>query len=208
MKLEEALGHVPLIAILRGIRPEEIIDTAEALLDAGIRVVEVPLNSPSPLESIRILASQFKGSLVAGAGTVLSPEDVEAVAQVGGEIIVSPHADMRVIARAIELGCTPFPGIFTPTEAFTAISAGARFLKLFPASTGGPAHLRAMKAILPSDVRVYAVGGVGPDAMESWREAGAAGFGLGSELYRPGQAPEITREKAQLAAQKALSAKA
>lgn len=208
MNLEDAVRELPLVAILRGITPDEIVATADALLDAGIKVVEVPLNSPSAIESISKLSNAFRNRLITGAGTVLSASEVDEVANAGGEIIVSPHADQRVIARAIERGCTPFPGVFTPTEAFSAIEAGARYLKLFPASTGGPAHLRAMKAILPRDIRVFAVGGVGPDDMLTWREAGAAGFGLGSDLYRPGQSADLTRSKAQKAVQGAIRAMA
>lgn len=195
MTLEDALAEVPVIAILRGVRPDEIDAHAEALHAAGVRVVEVPLNSPDPLASIARLAA-WKGRLVFGAGTVLSPERVDAVAEAGGEIIVSPNTDAAVIRRAVERGLPPLPGFATATEAFTAVGAGARHLKLFPASSMGSAHLKALKAVLPPEVQVHAVGGVGPAAFAEWRAAGAAGFGLGSEVYKLGQSPAETAAKA------------
>lgn len=198
MTLEDALAETPIVAILRGVRPDEVLGVAEALFAEGVRVVEVPLNSPDPLDSIRRLAA-FKGRMVFGAGTVLTPERVDAVAEAGGEIIVSPNTDPLVIRRALERGLPPLPGFATPSEAFAACAAGARHLKLFPASTYGPAHVKAVKAVLPHDAQVHAVGGVGPAAMAEWREAGVAGFGLGSELYKAGQTPEETTAKAKLA---------
>ncbi|MDP8917041.1 MAG: 2-dehydro-3-deoxy-6-phosphogalactonate aldolase [Pseudomonadota bacterium] len=196
MTLEDALAETPVIAILRGVRPEEIEAHAEALHAAGVRVVEAPLNSPAPLDSIRRLCA-WRGRLVCGAGTVLTPERVDAVAEAGGEIIVAPNTDPAVITRAVERGLPALPGFATATEAFTAIAAGARHLKLFPASSMGSAHLKALKAVLPPEVQVHAVGGVGPAAFAEWRAAGAAGFGLGSELYKPGQTPAETTAKAQ-----------
>jgi 2-dehydro-3-deoxyphosphogalactonate aldolase len=196
MTLDEAFADTPLVAILRGLEPAQAVETGMALVEAGIRVIEVPLNSPSPLASISLLASEFGAQIVCGAGTVLRPEDVDAVAAAGGQIVVSPNSDTRVIGRTLALGLEPFPGFFTPTEAFAAIEAGATRLKLFPAATGGPAHLRAMKAVLPARAHVFAVGGVRPNDMAAWRAAGAAGFGLGSELYRPGQAADLTLDKA------------
>jgi 2-dehydro-3-deoxyphosphogalactonate aldolase len=190
--LDEAIAELPLIAILRGVRPHEVESIAESLLDAGIRGVEVPLNSPDPLDSIARLARAFAGRMACGAGTVLHAGEVDAVADAGGRIIVSPNTSAPVIARAVALGLDPAPGFATATEGFEAIAAGARHLKLFPAITYGPAHLRQLKAVLPSDVVVWAVGGVGPDAFNAWWSAGARAFGVGSDLYRPGQSPEET----------------
>ncbi|MCR5876123.1 2-dehydro-3-deoxy-6-phosphogalactonate aldolase [Phenylobacterium sp. J426] len=196
MKLEAALAEAPVVAIVRGVRPDEILDHAQALFEAGVRGVEVPLNSPEPLDSIRALAETFADRMAVGAGTVLTPERVEAVAEAGGRIIVSPNTQPEVIRRAVELGLDPAPGFATATEAFTAIEAGARHLKLFPAVTYGPAHLKQLKAVLPADVTVWAVGGVGPDGMADWWAAGARAFGLGGELYKAGQSPAETAEKA------------
>lgn len=197
MTLAEALAACPLVAILRGVTPDEVLDHAEALYAAGIRVIEIPLNSPDPLISIARLAAAFSGRAVCGAGTVLAPGQVDAVAQAGGQLIVSPDTDGSVIQRTVELDLASVPGFATATEAFAAVAAGARHLKLFPASTYGPGHLRQLRAILPDDVAVLAVGGVTPDNMLDWWRAGAEGFGLGpSTLYRPGQSPAETAEKA------------
>ncbi|MBW3617713.1 MAG: 2-dehydro-3-deoxy-6-phosphogalactonate aldolase [Proteobacteria bacterium] len=206
MTLEDALAETPIVAILRGVKPEEVEGVAEALHAAGVRVVEVPLNSPDPLDSIGRLA-RFQGRLVWGAGTVLSPERVDAVAEAGGRIVVSPNTDPAVIRRTLERGMVPLPGFATASEGFAAYAAGARHLKLFPASTYGAGHVKALKAVLPRDARVHAVGGVGPAVMREWREAGADGFGLGSELYKPGWTPEQVSERAAAAvrAAKALA---
>ena len=196
MNLDAALLQCPVVAIVRGVRPEEVLDHAEALYDAGVRGIEVPLNSPDPLKSVRLLADAFGARMVVGAGTVLTPAQVEAVAEAGGRIIVSPNTAPPVIARAIALGLDPVPGFATATEAFAAIAAGARHLKLFPAATYGPGHLRQLKAVLPPDVVVWAVGGVGPANMAEWWPAGACAFGLGGELYRAGQSIAETVSKA------------
>lgn len=196
LSLDDALAECPVVAIIRGVRPDEILDHAEALYAAGVRGVEVPLNSPDPLDSIRKLAAAWGERMVVGAGTVLSAASVEAVAGVGGRIIVSPNTAADVISRAVELGLDPAPGFSTPTEAFVALEAGARHLKLFPAVTYGPAHVKQIKAVLPPQAVVWAVGGVGPAQMAEWWAAGARAFGLGGELYRPGQAPAETAEKA------------
>ena len=196
MKLDAALLECPVVAIVRGVRPEEVLDHAEALYDAGVRGVEVPLNSPDPLKSVRLLADAFGARMVVGAGTVLTPDQVEAVDNAGGRIIVSPNTAPVVIARAIALGLDPVPGFATATEAFAAIAAGARHLKLFPAATYGPGHLRQLKAVLPPDVVVWAVGGVGPANIAEWWAAGARAFGLGGELYRVGQSIAETVSKA------------
>jgi 2-dehydro-3-deoxyphosphogalactonate aldolase len=186
MTLDEALQHCGLIAILRGVAPADSVAVAEALFEAGFRVVEVPLNSPQPFESIRHIREAFAGRLVCGAGTVLEPEDVDKLAAVKGQIAVAPDCNPAVIARALKLAIAPFPGVFTPSEAFAAIRAGARHLKLFPAEVAGPATIKAWRAVLPKEVRLYAVGGVTPDNMRDWLAAGTAGFGIGSSLYKPG----------------------
>lgn len=206
MTLDEALGEVAVVAILRGVRPEEVLDIAEALRAAGVRVVEVPLNSPQPLHSIQRLVQAQRGRMVCGAGTVLSVEDVEAVATAGAEIAVSPNTRSDVIRRTIERRMTPMPGFASATEAFEAYAAGARRLKLFPAVSYGSAHVRQLKAVLPKDASVLAVGGVGASAMAEWRAAGTDGFGIGTEIYRPGQSAEDTFERAKVLVEAARAA--
>ena len=196
MNLDAALLECPVVAIVRGVRPDEVLDHAAALYEAGVRGIEAPLNSPNPLESVRLLAEAFGARMVVGAGTVLTVNQVEDVAAAGGRLIVSPNTVPQVIARAVALGLDPAPGFATATEAFAAIAAGARHLKLFPAATYGPGHLRQLKAVLPGDVVVWAVGGVGPDNMAEWWAAGARAFGLGGELYRAGQSVAETAAKA------------
>ena len=203
MKLETALRECPVVAIVRGIRPEEALAHVEALYGAGFRGVEVPLNSPEPLESIARIAEVFGTRMVVGAGTVLSVEQVDAVAAAGGRLIVSPNTRAEVIARAVALGLDPAPGFATATEAFAAREAGARHLKLFPANTYGPGHLKQLTAVLPAEAVVWAVGGIGPDSLAEWWAAGARAFGLGGELYRPGQAPEVTAVNARSVVQAA-----
>jgi 2-dehydro-3-deoxyphosphogalactonate aldolase len=196
MTLEDALAECPVVAIIRGVRPEEALDHAQALYAAGVRGVEVPLNSPDPIASIRRVAEAWGERMVVGGGTVLSADRVDEVAQAGGHIIVAPNTEPEVIRRAVALGLDPAPGFATATEAFTALQAGARNLKLFPAVTYGPAHLKQLKAVLPPEAVVWAVGGVGPDSMAEWWQAGARAFGLGAELYRAGQSVADTAEKA------------
>ncbi|OXE35149.1 MAG: 2-dehydro-3-deoxy-6-phosphogalactonate aldolase [Phenylobacterium zucineum] len=196
MTLDEALNHCPIIAILRGVRPDEVLSHAEILFDAGIRAIEVPLNSPDPLDSIATLATTFRDRCICGAGTVLTPAEVKSVADAGGKLIVSPNTDESVIAKTLELGLWSAPGIGTPTEAFTAVRQGSRHLKLFPAVSYGPNHIKQLRAVLPVDVVILAVGGIGPADIETWWQAGARGFGLGSEIYKAGQSPEETRLKA------------
>ena len=196
MRLDEALAHCPVVAILRGVRPEEVVDHAKALYDAGIRAVEVPLNSPDPLASIAQLVAASGSAMACGAGTVLTVAEVEAVQGAGATFVVSPNTDPAVIARAVALWMDAAPGFATATEAFAALTAGARHLKLFPASTYSPSHLRQLRAVLPPLIPVLAVGGVTPETFADWRAAGAGGFGLGSELYKPGQSPAETRAKA------------
>lgn len=175
-------------AILRGIRPDEVLDVAAELVTRGVHAIEVPLNSPDPLDSIARLAATFGDRCLCGAGTVLDAAQVEQVHAAGARLLVAPNADAAVIARALALGLTPMPGFATATEAFAAIAAGARELKLFPASSYGPAHLRALRAVLPAGVRVHAVGGVDEASAAAWLAAGVDGFGLGSTVYRPGMA--------------------
>ena len=186
----------PIVAILRGVKPDEVVDIAAALVGAGVGAIEVPLNSPDPLESIRRLCEAFGDQALCGAGTVLTTDAVEAVAKAGGKLIVTPNTDPAVIAHAVTLGLTVMPGFATPTEAFAAIKAGARALKLFPAGTFGPGHVKAVKDVLPRDVAVYAVGGVGAGNLEAWRAAGVDGIGVGGELYRPGDRPADVAERA------------
>ena len=186
MTFEDAIADCGVIAILRGVTPDEVVGVVGALHEAGIRVVEVPLNSPDPFASIERLAKNFSGDMVCGAGTVLDPGDVDRLKSSGGSICVSPDCNPAVIARAIELGIEPLPGVYTPTEAFAAIRAGARHLKLFPAEVAGPQAIKAWRAVLPRPVKIYAVGAVTPANMQSWIEAGAVGFGIGSNIYKPG----------------------
>lgn len=187
MIFDDAISQCAIIAVLRGIAPDEAKPVATALHGAGIRVVEVTLNSPEPYQSIQTLAAAFKDRLAIGAGTVLSEADVNLVRAHGGTLAVAPDCNPAVIARALALGLEPVPGVFTPTEAFAAIRAGARHLKYFPAEAAAPAALRAWRAVLPPAVKVYAVGGVTPETMAPWLAAGASGFGIGSNLYKPGK---------------------
>lgn len=194
-------GILPLIAILRGIQPAEVLEVAAALHEAGIGAIEVPLNSPSPLESIARLAGRFGDRCLCGAGTVLRPAEVDAVHAAGGRLIVTPNTAPAVIARAVALGLPVMPGFATATEAFAALGAGAGMLKLFPALTHGPAHLQALRAVLPAAVPVFAVGGVGTANLAPWRLAGCAGLGVGGDLYRPGHpAGEVHRRALALVA--------
>lgn len=183
---DAAFARCPLVAILRGVKPDEVVAIGEALVDAGFSLIEVPLNSPDPLESISRLANVLRGRAVIGAGTVLNTASVAAVEQAGGILIIAPNADVAVIAEAARRGLIAIPGIATPTEAFAALNAGAAALKLFPAEAFEPAVIKAMRAVLPADVRILPVGGIAPDTMAPWSVCGATGFGLGSALYKPG----------------------
>jgi 2-dehydro-3-deoxyphosphogalactonate aldolase len=185
-EFDAAFARCPLIAILRGVTPGEVVAVGEALFDAGFRLIEVPLNSPDPLESIVRLAKALANRAVIGAGTVLRPAEVSAVRTVGGTLIVSPNTNVEVIAATAKAGLVSLPGCATASEAFAALDAGATALKLFPAEGASPAVLKAMRAVLPRGVRLLPVGGITPGNMAPWREAGAAGFGIGSALYSPG----------------------
>ena len=186
----------PLVAIIRGVTPEEAEVIAGALYEGGIRIIEVPLNSPEPLKSIRIIAQACGDRALLGAGTVLDPGDVAKVAQAGGRLIVSPNTNTAVIEATVAAGMVSSPGYFTPSEAFAAIRAGAHSIKLFPAEAASPAVVKSQKAVLPNDVPLIVVGGVTPDSIPGWLAAGADGFGLGGGLYKPGQDAPTTREKA------------
>ncbi len=187
---ETAFSACPLVAILRGVVPEEVEAVGEALVRAGIGLIEIPLNSPRPLESIERLATSLRGRALVGAGTVLTAGDVSDVAKAGGQIIVSPNSDLAVIGATRDAGLVSLPGFSTPTEAFAAIRAGATALKLFPAEAASPKVLGALRAVLPRDLAVLPVGGIDVDTMAPWLAAGASGFGLGSSLYKPGRPPE------------------
>ncbi len=187
---------LPLIAILRGLTPAEAPAIGKALVDAGFSTIEVPLNSPDPLDSIARLSAEFGDRALIGAGTVLSVTDVEAVAAAGGKLIVSPNCNTEVIKRTRALGMQSWPGIFTPTEAFAALEAGADGLKLFPGNMAGPSGLAALRAVLPKGTPVYAVGGAGPDNFAEWMAASADGFGIGSALYKSGLTTEEVATRA------------
>jgi 2-dehydro-3-deoxyphosphogalactonate aldolase len=186
-----------IVAILRGVTPERVVAVASVLYEAGIRAVEVPLNSPNPFMSIATLARSDLPGCEIGAGTVLTAEDVQRAHEAGARLIVAPNCDPDVIEEALTRSMRVLPGVATATEAFTAIGAGARDLKLFPAVTYGPAHLKALKAVLPAGVRVYPVGGIGAQDIKVWLEAGAGGFGFGSELFRPEYALDEIERRAQ-----------
>lgn len=188
--------HRHLIAILRGVTPEEVQAVCAALIGAGITMIEVPLNSPRPLDSIARAAKEFADRAMIGAGTVLSRREVHKVATAGGTFIVSPDANKDVIAETVRLGLGSYPGVFTPTEAFRAIRAGATGLKFFPADVLGPGGIRALKAVLPPGLPVYAVGGAKPSNFDTYFAAGCAGFGLGTYLYTPGTGVERVAERA------------
>ena len=194
MTLSEWLARCPLVAILRGLRPEEAEAVGQALVEAGIAILEVPLNSPRPFESIRLLAARFGDRALVGAGTVLSVEAASGVEAAGGRLIVMPHADVAVIRHAKSRGLACVPGAATPTEAFACVAAGADAVKLFPAELITPVVVKAMRAVLPKDLALLPVGGITPEGMAAYRAAGAAGFGLGGALYAPGMdAAEVGR---------------
>jgi 2-dehydro-3-deoxyphosphogalactonate aldolase len=190
------LEQCPLVAILRGLRPDEAEAIGGALVDASIRIIEVPLNSPDPFDSIARLSRAFGTDVTVGAGTVLDPADVVRVLEAGGELVVSPNTRAEVIAATAASGLVSAPGYFTPSEAFDALAAGAHALKLFPAEAAGPAVVKAQKAVLPTDIPLLVVGGVTPESMRGYLDAGARGFGLGSGLYKPGMSAAEVGERA------------
>ena len=194
--LAQAMAQLPLIAILRGLTPGEAPAVGEALVSSGFAIIEVPLNSPEPLQSIHALTSLFPQPLI-GAGTVLNAQQVKDVHAAGGRLVVSPNFNPAVVAQALALNMVMLPGVATPTEAFAALDAGAHGLKLFPAEMILPATVKAMRAVLPKDAALLPVGGITPDNMAAYRTAGASGFGLGSALYAPGRSADQVRAAAQ-----------
>lgn len=196
MDLNALLAACPLVAILRGIRPDEAEAAGAALVAAGLRVIEVPLNSPDPLDSIARLARRFGDRALIGAGTVRRTADVDAVADAGGRLIVTPHADPALVRAAKARGLLAVPGFFTPAEAFALLDAGADALKLFPAEGGSPAMLRSLLAVLPPGTLVLPVGGMEAATLAPWRAAGAAGFGIGGAIYKPGDDAAAVAAKA------------
>lgn len=192
---QRALAQLPLVAILRGLTPAEAPAIGQALVASGFGLLEVPLNSPEPLQSIRLLREQCPGALV-GAGTVLTPQQVREVHAAGGQLIVSPCFDAAVVRESVALGMVALPGVLTPTEAFGALAAGAHALKLFPAEMASPAAVKALKAVLPRGTPLLPVGGITPESMAAWHAAGADGFGIGSALYKPGKETAAVGETA------------
>ena len=195
MDLRALLQDCPLVAILRGIRPDEVDAVGDVLVEAGLRIIEVPLNSPDPLDSIARLHRRHGANTLVGAGTVRRVADVDGVAAAGGRVIVTPHADPALVRHAKARGLLAMPGFFTPAEAFALLDAGADALKLFPAEGANPAMLRALRAVLPADTMVLPVGGMDSATMPPWQAAGAAGFGIGSAIYKPGDTPEQIARK-------------
>lgn len=189
------MDRLPLVAILRGLSPEEALDVGRATVNAGFHILEVPLNSPDPLRSIQILAAAFPNVLV-GAGTVTTAQQVRDIKAAGGQLIISPHLDDNVVCETVNLGLISLPGVATPSEAFKAIALGAHGLKLFPAEMISPAVVKAMRAVLPGHIRLIPVGGIGTHNMADYRQSGASGFGIGSALYAPGKSAQAVGESA------------
>ena len=195
-EFDAAFARCPLIAILRGVRPDEVEGIADALIEAGFTLIEVPLNSPDPFDSIARIARRCAGRAVVGAGTVLRSADVAAVRDAGGTMIISPNTNLDVVRASMQAKLVSLPGIATPSEAFAALDAGATALKLFPAEAASPAVLKSMRAVLPATTRVLPVGGIAPDTMTPWLKVGAAGFGLGSALYQIGSSAKTVNVNA------------
>jgi len=200
-KFERIFSEVPLVAILRGLKPEEAIDVASALIEGGIKIMEVPLNSPDPFNSIERIAKQFGDVVYVGAGTVLKSAQVEQLKDCGGEFVVAPNFSPEVGAAAKKLGLSWLPGVYTPTEAFAALDAGADGLKLFPAELCPPTVIRAFRAVIPKEVKLLPVGGVDASNIAEYIQAGASGAGIGSSLYRPGTALNDIAERAKALAE-------
>ncbi len=196
LDLDSALNQLPLIAILRGLEPEQALNVGHVLIDAGFKVIEVPLNSPRPLESIELLAEAFGKRALIGAGTVLKANDIGDVAKAGGRLVVMPHADISFIRKTDHLGLFCIPGVATPTEAFAALESGADCLKMFPAEAMPPAVVKAWRAVLRPPVKLLPVGGITADKMAPYLAAGASGFGLGSALFKPGMPLETIADNA------------
>ena len=194
-KFNAHMDQLPLVAILRGLKPEEALDMGHAIVNAGFHILEVPLNSPDPLRSIQILAEAFPNALV-GAGTVTTAQQVRDIKAVGGQLIISPNLDDNVVCEAVNLGLISLPGVATPSEAFKAIALGAHGLKLFPAEMINPAVVKSMRAVLPGNIRLVPVGGIGTHNMADYRKSGASGFGIGSALYAPGKSAQAVGESA------------
>ena len=194
-KFHTHMDSLPLVAILRGLKPEEALEVGQAILNAGFHILEVPLNSPDPLRSIQILAEAFPSALV-GAGTVTTAQQVRDIKAAGGQLIISPHLDDNVVCEAVNLGLISVPGVATPTEAFRAIALGAHGLKLFPAEMISPAVVKSMRAVLPAHIRLIPVGGIGTHNMANYRQCGASGFGIGSALFSPGKSAQAVGESA------------
>lgn len=195
-KFQSHMDSLPLVAILRGLKPEEALAMGQAIVNAGFRILEVPLNSPEPLRSIQILAEAFPNALV-GAGTVTRAQQVRDIKAVGGQLIISPHLDDQVVCEAINLGLISLPGVATPSEAFRAIALGAHGLKLFPAEMISPAVVQSMRAVLPGHIKLIPVGGMGTHNMANYRKSGASGFGIGSALFAPGKSVQAVGESAE-----------
>lgn len=186
----------PLVAIVRGVTPAEASGIARAIFDSGIRIIEVPLNSPDPFTSIRTIAGELGDEALVGAGTVLQAKDVGRVRDAGGRIVVSPNFSGDVVRASVDAGMVSSPGVFTPSEAFAALDCGAHALKLFPAEAASPKVVKALRAVLPKQAPLLVVGGVTPESLRGWLDAGADGFGLGGGLYKPGQDAEATGARA------------
>lgn len=196
MTWDEVVRSMPIVPIVRGVTPAEAVAIAEALFAGGLLCVEVPLNSPRPMDSIAAMRAAMDGRMLIGAGTVLTKAAVAEVAAAGGQFVVSPNTDTAVIAATRGAGMASLPGFFTPSEAFAALAAGADALKLFPAEAGGPATVKAILAVLPKGTPVMPVGGISVDSMAEWRTAGAAGFGIGGSIYKPGDAADVVETRA------------
>ncbi|HEY8189586.1 MAG TPA: 2-dehydro-3-deoxy-6-phosphogalactonate aldolase [Micavibrio sp.] len=194
--VEHYLKDSPLIAIMRGVKPDEILDYADVIVKAGWNCIEIPLNSPDPLESVRRLKDRYGDDILIGAGTVLSVAAVESVGDAGGRLIVAPNMDPDVIGEALKRNMAIMPGFLSSTEAFDAYRAGARYLKLFPADSMGPAYIKAIRSVLPPDAKIIPVGGVTPETIGSFRSAGSAAFGVGSQLYKPGMSVDAVGRQA------------
>ncbi len=194
-KFTSAVESMPVVAIIRGVKPEEVVDVSNAIYEAGVSVIEVPLNTPNAFACISNLTKSMKDKCFVGCGTLVDAADIPKLVDAGAELAVTPTTQPEIIEGCIDAGMLPMPGFVTPTEAFAAVKAGAKHLKLFPASTSGPGHIKGIKAVLPKDIEVYAVGGVKLDEIELWHSVGAKGFGFGSEIFSPGITAEEVHKR-------------